>query len=338
MTKFPSVSVVIPTLNSERTLKSCLDSIKHQHYPGYYEIIIADGGSSDNTIGIAKKFGAKIVSNYLKTAEAGKAVGAREAKGDLIAFVDSDNILISPNWIRRIVEPFTDDSEIIASEPVFFEYNRQDHWLTRYFALLGMGDPINLFLGNYDHFSNISGKWTELSIKYEEKKNYIVLILNKILPTIGANGFMIRSPQLKNYLGRDYLFDIDILKEIISKEGEIKIAKVKIGITHLFSGNVFTFIRKQRRRIRDLLYYRKKGMRQLQLDKTRLFWGILKFIVATLIILPLLFQLTKGYLRKRDIAWLFHPLACWLTLYVYSWETLRFIFIKEEFNRNNWKQ
>jgi len=79
-------------------------------------------------------------------------------------------------------------------------------------------------------------------------------------------------------------------------------------------------------------------MRQLQLDNTRLFWGVLKFIFATLTIVPLLYQMVCGFIRRKDIAWLFHPLACWLTLYVYSWETLRFIFIKEEFNRNNWKQ
>jgi len=334
----PSVTVVIPTLNSQRTLRVCLESICGQVYNGSVEIIIADGGSTDTTIRIAQDFKCRIIQNPLQTGEAGKAVGARLAKGDLVAFIDSDNILTNPYWLRRISEPFIQDSEIIASEPVIFEYNRKDHWLTRYFALLGMGDPLNLFLGNYDHFSHISGKWTGLPIKYIDKPNYYVLFLRELLPTVGANGFVIRRQALSTHLKQDYLFDVDVLKDLIRSRGEIRIAKVKVGITHLFSGNILSFIRKQRRRIRDLLFYRQKGMRRLQLDKIRLFWGVLKFIVSCLLVLPLIFQLVKGFLRKKDAVWLFHPLACWLTLYAYTWETLRFIFIKENYNRSNWKQ
>jgi glycosyltransferase involved in cell wall biosynthesis len=337
MVKAPDISIVIPTLNSQRTLEVCLESISRQKYEGKLEIIIADGGSSDSTVKIAKKYGARIVLNKLKTGESGKAVGARNAEGDIIAFIDSDNVLPGFDWLKRMVVPFG-DKDIIASEPIIFGYNKKDHWLTRYFALLGMGDPINLFLGNYDHFSYISGKWTELPIKYKENKSYITLLLNRILPTIGANGFMIRSSELKSYLDKDYLFDIDILKEMIRDRGEIRIAKVKLEIIHLFSGNINTFVRKQKRRIRDLLYYRSQGIRYLQLDKTRLIWGTLKFVIATLVVVPLFLQVLAGYLKKNDTAWLFHPLACWLTLIVYTWETIRFGFIKENFDRVGWKQ
>ena len=91
----PSVSVVMPTLNSEKTLGKSLESIAEQDYPVKIEIIVADGGSSDRTIEIARKHGARIFENKLKTGEAGKAVGARKAKGEILAFIDSDNILPS---------------------------------------------------------------------------------------------------------------------------------------------------------------------------------------------------------------------------------------------------
>ena len=62
-----SVSVIIPTLNSSRTLDKCLKSVRSQDYPYLSEIIIADGGSTDHTIQIAEKYEAKIVNNPLKT-------------------------------------------------------------------------------------------------------------------------------------------------------------------------------------------------------------------------------------------------------------------------------
>ena len=55
--EFPSISIVIPTLNSERTIEKCLSSIASQNYPKEkVETIIVDGGSSDSTIRKSKSF------------------------------------------------------------------------------------------------------------------------------------------------------------------------------------------------------------------------------------------------------------------------------------------
>ena len=62
-----------------------------------YEIIIADGGSNDQTLSIAKKYHAKVFKNPLKTAEAGKTMGVNHAHGKYIALIDSDNILPTKN-------------------------------------------------------------------------------------------------------------------------------------------------------------------------------------------------------------------------------------------------
>lgn len=334
---WPKVSVVTPTLNSQKTLKSCLSSIKNQDYPGKIEMIIADGGSTDKTLKITQNYGAKIIKNPLKTGEAGKAVGLKKAKGTILAFIDSDNVLPDRQWLRKMISPFIEDREIIATEPLYFTYRRGDHWLTRYFALLGMGDPLNLFIGNYDRHSLISGKWTGLLLKTKRKKGYFLVYLNSQIPTIGANGFLVRRNILEKYPVKNYLFDIDVLKFLV-KDDSIKIAKVKVGIVHLFSGNITTFIRKQRRRIRDYLYFRKVGIRAEEHDKLRIGQGIVKFTMACITVVPLLFQVLTGYSRKKDVAWLFHPLACWLTLFVYVFEFLRTPFVDREFDRKHWRQ
>jgi glycosyltransferase involved in cell wall biosynthesis len=323
MKDLPSISVVIPTYNSEKFLPLCLQSINEQDYPkDKIEVIVVDGGSTDQTIDIAKKFGVtKILHNPLRTGEAGKALGVKEAKNEIIAFIDSDNILDRKDWFRRMIEPF-EDEEIIGAEPLYYSYRRKDGYITRYCALIGMNDPLCLFLGNYDRYSYLTGKWTELNVKQEDRGNYLKIELNeRAIPTIGANGFLIRREMLNEASIGSYLFDIDIVYELV-KKGYNKFAKVKIGIIHIFSKNISNFVKKQTRRIRDYVYYKELGLRKYpwsSINKREL----LKFIVYTTLTIPLLIQVVKGFIKKLDVAWLFHVPACWITLLIYTIEMIR---------------
>jgi glycosyltransferase involved in cell wall biosynthesis len=120
-TDLPTISIVIPTLDSSSTLPACLESIREQDYPGdMLEIIIADAGSFDSTVEIASQFTDKIYPNPLKTGEAGKAVGVRHATGEIIALIDSDNILPGRDWLKRMAAPFA-DPEIAGTEPLWQE-------------------------------------------------------------------------------------------------------------------------------------------------------------------------------------------------------------------------
>ncbi len=329
----PSVSIVIPTLNSEKVLEDCLESIRALDYPGEkIEIIIADGGSTDKTIKIALRYTDKIVSNPLQTAEAGKSVGLKAAQNEIVAFIDSDNLVDGRNWLRRMVEPFN-SSSIVASEPLYYTWRWHDSLITRYSALLGMNDPLCLYLGNYDRYCHLTEKWTELLIETKDQGDYLVLELDeKNIPTIGANGFLIRREAVTKTTYKPYLFDIDVVYELV-KKGRNKIAKVKIGIIHIFAGDTRTFLRKQRRRIRDYLYYNKKSMRIYPWDKLNKI-GILKFAVSTLLVFPLLFRSVQGYAKTHDSAWFYHVVACWITLWVYGIETIKdFVGIESSITR-----
>ena len=56
--RYPTISVLIATFNSHNTIEMCLNSVRSQEYPQKkIEIILADGGSKDDTIIIGKKFG-----------------------------------------------------------------------------------------------------------------------------------------------------------------------------------------------------------------------------------------------------------------------------------------
>ena len=207
----PTVSFVIPTYNSEKVLAYCLQSIRSQNYPKEnIQIIIADGGSVAATLDIAQEYQVEtVVKNPLRTGEAGKFVGVESAVNELVALVDSDNVLDGVNWLKRMVEPFQ-DQKIVASEPICFTYRKEDGLLNRYCALIGMNDPLCLYLGNYNRYSTLTGKWTNINLDVCDYENYLhVFCARGPIPTFGANGFVVRRSNLMSGLVGPWHRDID---------------------------------------------------------------------------------------------------------------------------------
>ena len=359
---YPTISVITPTLNAGSVLEAELKSIREQDYPQEkVEIIIADGGSTDTTLKIAKKYGAKVYFNPLKTGEAGKAVAVKKAMNELIALIDSDNILPQKDWFKKMVEPFL-NTEIVGSEPWEYTYRKEGGFIERYCSLIGMNDPIVMFYGNYDRINTLTGKWTEVSLKQIDRGNWIEVLLEKgkEIPTIGANGTLFRSEFLKKALlppvilsraqldegstsnrSTDYLFDIDVLVAEIKKRNKIKFAKIKVGIIHTFcESSISKFYRKQKRRVLDYFYYKSIGVRSVnwESDASKKL-SILRFSLYTLLVIPAVIDSIRGLMKKRDIAWFFHPLACGITLYFYSTGVIsNKLWGAKELSRKSWKQ
>ena len=84
------LSIVIPALNEEKYIRRLLESVKKQGISDY-EVIVADAGSSDKTVKIAKSYKCKIVKGGLPAC--GRNNGAAAARGDLILFLDADCFL-----------------------------------------------------------------------------------------------------------------------------------------------------------------------------------------------------------------------------------------------------
>ena len=109
------VSVLIPAYNAEKTINRCLDSILAQTYCGI-EVIIVNDGSTDNTLSICLNYAEKdkriIVYNQTNQGvSAARNTGLRNASGDYILYVDSDD-WIEPNMIRRMVD-LIEDADIV---------------------------------------------------------------------------------------------------------------------------------------------------------------------------------------------------------------------------------
>jgi glycosyltransferase involved in cell wall biosynthesis len=97
------ISIIIPALNEENFLPQLLKSIKKQSFKDY-EVILADAGSKDKTLQIARKYGCKIVPGGLPGA--GRNSGAKEANGDLLFFMDADTFLPIGNSLKEALNEF----------------------------------------------------------------------------------------------------------------------------------------------------------------------------------------------------------------------------------------
>jgi glycosyltransferase involved in cell wall biosynthesis len=331
-----SISVIIPTLNAQSTLEGCLLSLEKQRYSGAVQVIIADGGSTDSTLEIASRHGCVVVDNPGRTGEAGKAAGLKAASGDVVALVDSDNILPDEHWLQSMVQPFTDPL-ISGTEPIRFTYRRTDPALTRYCAMMGMNDPLCYFLKNYDRINALSETWTGLNVETTGRDGYLEVHLEPgLIPTIGANGFLVRKTLLDELEIGDYLFDIDVVHQLVER-GHNRFAKVDAGIIHLYGRGLSAFARKQLRRVRDFRYYGSLGIRRYPWSRQKR-TGLVKFVIYCLLVFPLIAQAARGYARKPDVAWALHAPACIITLFVYGWGFIEGSFKPRQQERTGWKQ
>ena len=128
-------SVIIPTLNEENVIRSCLDNVDSASHD--VEIIVADGGSTDRTIDIAREQNA-IVCN----SETGRGLqcntGAAAASGEILVFLHADTRL-PKNAFTKLAEIFKNERVNIGTFFVSFDIN---HWLLRFSQLLSRFDPV----------------------------------------------------------------------------------------------------------------------------------------------------------------------------------------------------
>ena len=95
------ISVIIPCLNEERFLQSCLQSIQRQTLDrNAWELIVVDNGSTDGSQSIAHQFADKVIVADHRPVGAVRNVGVNEAVGELLVFLDADCV-IDPHWLER---------------------------------------------------------------------------------------------------------------------------------------------------------------------------------------------------------------------------------------------
>ena len=318
MNKFPLVSIVIPTFNSQSQILFCLQSIKKQAYPAdKIEVIIADGGSIDSTLEIAKKFSCVIIKNEKKLAEHGVALGSKLAKGDYIIIMAADNELGTPNYIKQIIVPFIEDKNILVAYPKHTS-SKQDNWITRYINTFT--DPVNHFI--YADAANTRTFHKMYPITYSSKE-YIVYKFSSVdYPLIAlAQGTTIR----KNFKRQKFTYgdDITYIIEIIEKGYKLAYVPNALILHHTIS-SLTSFIKKQQWAIDNMLFKKKYGI-QIRIrffSKARYLRKTLWPVYAASIILPLLWSIS-GMIVERKKEWIYHSVLTYITVLILILEIVR---------------
>jgi glycosyltransferase involved in cell wall biosynthesis len=133
------VSVVVPTLNSEKMIRNCLESVRRQTYPNI-ELIVVDGFSKDKTPEIAREytkhvhiFGPDQTKERVFGGPYQRNYGASQARGEFVYWIDSD-MELPPTVIASCVKECTEkglDALNIYEESFGVGFWAQCKWLER---------------------------------------------------------------------------------------------------------------------------------------------------------------------------------------------------------------
>jgi glycosyltransferase involved in cell wall biosynthesis len=111
------VSIIIPAFNRENLIAETLETVLHQSYP-YWEALVVDDGSDDNTCGVVESYTKKDErirlirrSREPKGGSVCRNIGIENAKGSYIIFLDSDDILV-PTCLQKRVEFLNTNPEL----------------------------------------------------------------------------------------------------------------------------------------------------------------------------------------------------------------------------------
>lgn len=326
---FPTVSVVIATYNSIQTIERCLSSVRSQNYPQKkIDILIADGGSVDKTLEVIKKFDVTVfhVPTHLQNAEYNKGVAVRKARGKILLMIDHDNVLPHKDWLSQMIQPLLNHKEVVGVETLRYKYDKKLSLLDRYFALYGAGDPLAFYLGKADRLSYLYEIYNLLGESRDMGKYYLVKFKQNHIPTLGANGFLIRRDILMKHamVDDEHFYHIDVNVDLINK-GYNTYAFVKNDITHLTGYKDISNFLYRRKLFMEQFHFKKYSSRRYSVFMPQDKFKLLIFIFISITFIKPTLDALRGYIKIRDIAWFLHPILCFGLLSIYGFVTIKHI-------------
>jgi len=330
--KLPTVTFVTPTLNSISTIRECIESVNNLDYPkNLVRMFIMDDGSRDGTLSIAKRYPFCKVFN-LKTSgpEEATAIGYNLATSKYVVNFPSDNVIPVKNWLDIMLEPLEKNARITASETLRYTYRKHDKPLNKYFALFGMNDPVAHYLKKRDRSSYFENTWHLNSPVIDRGGYYETMFKEDNLPTVGANGFIIRTKIVQKVTKNPKKFShIDSCVDLL-RLGHNKYAFVKTTIWHKTGETLSNYFYKRRKYALEL-YFKKRTMRRFHLYNPRTDTvKLILFIIFSLTFIQPLFESLRGYRKVKDSAWFLHPIICFVI-------TINYLYTVALFTLYQWK-
>jgi glycosyltransferase involved in cell wall biosynthesis len=302
MHELPLVSIITPTRNAANILGNCFDSVFAQDYPRHrYEILVVEGHSTDNTREIAERYRARIIEDQGWNMEDAKRQALNHAQGDYILFLDADNEITHPDYLKLAVKALMEHPESLGVEAYYLGSNKMTSFCIYLTELLHISDPICWLMSVKPVLVSESNQvevW-----RMPQKSNAYPL---------GANGFLYRKADLDQVAANQRFSDTHIALYLI-ESGKRTWLRIKgRGVHHYYAMTLREFWRK---RMRATLHYF-KIKKQFQFSwleqKPNVPAWFAALYCATLI--GPFFHAFCGWIRTKDWRWWWHPLASWASL------------------------
>ncbi len=323
---WPVVSVMIATYNSERVLERTLRAIRDQSYPqSMIEILIIDGGSRDNTIEIAQRYGCVILNNPKTDPVNAKIIGMKNAKGKYLITIDHDEVMTNIDSVKNKVTAmrrFTDCKVTFCSG---YKCPQGFSGLNEYIS--EFGDPFSLF---YYRFSKGMAYYYSVlkkraSLVYEDDELGVFCFdkpLDRILIELICLGTMIDLEYFRS------AFDIDDQPDGIVhlfynmvKSGDNKAIIIKDDpLEHYSVDSLNSYLPKLRWRIVNNVHYADRAAQGFTGRSKQVNSASYRKYLFPLYSVSTIIPFAEGVfysITRKNRAFLLHPFLCWyVTVYV----------------------
>lgn len=147
----PRISVVIPVRNGAGDIHRQLGALAVQDVDEPFEVVVADNGSTDDTVAVAGRWTDRLPRLRVVDAQGpatvahGRNVGAQQARGEFVLFCDADD-RVHPEWVREI-HRCLDTHDAIGARTLLVDATRQPEAVTGELALPSIHGYLSYALG-----------------------------------------------------------------------------------------------------------------------------------------------------------------------------------------------
>lgn len=317
------LSVVIATFNSEKYLEKVLTAITAQDFPSHeMEIILVDGGSSDQTRDIGERFGCRWLDNPRTEPIYAKYLGFLNAQGKYLVYLDHDEVLMNPLSFSKRVKVI-ENSQDIKALVVSGYINPKGHPIINDY-INEFGDPFSFFI--YRLSKDARFFIPTLRKRYpviQESSEAIIFDLNgatdlPIIELCAGGGLMDRA-----YFSEKFKYELSgpeliphFFYLLVKQKANLAVSKLD-ELEHYSVDHLSNYLRKIKWRIKNNIFFKDRmgvsgfsGRIQYTSQLNRI--KPILFIPYALVILPALMDGVYLSVSRKKVGYLVHV---YLSLY-----------------------
>lgn len=333
MKEKPFFSIIMPAYNSEKTIGIALKSVRRQNIDDTdVEILVIDGGSTDRTRTIARKYSAIILDNPKKLPEYAKAIGFQKAKGEYVIEMDSDEELLSANQLQKRKDFLVQHREIKALMANTILPAPKCGIASSYINYCG--DPFSFFI--YDIKKTKIETFKKFADTFEEGGMVFKFYHHDLIPIADGGTLTLSLSYIKQNFSKDWdtvAFACTAFDRVVNKTmccGCIK----SDSIRHYSNGTFKVYLSKLRFRVINNLFYKGESGFSAREHKKILFERKIIFVLYSASVIWPLFDSIRLAIIYRDWRFLLHIVYLYYVYACIFYYSLRYLFGKNVANES----